>query len=157
MAVFTNGRVVTQDVGLTMEYVLPEHLGRVRRELEGGLRRWSPGRALGPLGPAVLDRSQRRLRRGDRGGALPADGTAGASTPLPASTGDLVELGIIDPIKVARSALEHAASIAALLLATDVLVAEELQGVTGEILAPGFGDLAEGLPRPSSDAATPSL
>ena len=37
------------------------------------------------------------------------------------------------------------------------LVAEEIQGVTGEIIAPGFGDLAEGLPRPSSDAATPSL
>jgi len=71
--------------------------------------------------------------------------------------GDLVRLGIIDPIKVTRSALEHAASIAALLLTTDVLVAEEIQGVTGEVLAPGFGDLAEGLPRPSSDAATPSF
>src|SRR2546421_225393 len=71
--------------------------------------------------------------------------------------GDLIKLGVVDPIKVTRSALEHAASIAALLLTTDVLVAEEIQGVTGEILAPGFGDLAEGLPRPSSDAATPSL
>jgi hypothetical protein len=47
--------------------------------------------------------------------------------------------------------------IAALLLTTDALVAEEVQGVTGAIMAPGFGDLAEGLPRPSSDAATPSL
>jgi chaperonin GroEL len=70
---------------------------------------------------------------------------------------DLIALGVIDPLKVTRSALEHAASIAALLLTTDALVAEEVQGVTGEILAPGFGDLAEGLPRPSSDASTPSL
>lgn len=64
--------------------------------------------------------------------------------------------GIIDPLKVTRSALENAVSIAALILTTDALVAEEVQGVTGEILAPGFGDLAEGLPRASSDAATPT-
>jgi chaperonin GroEL len=79
---------------------------------------------------------------------------------LDALTGDysdLIELGVIDPLKVTRSAFEHAASIAALLLTTDALVAEEVQGVTGEILAPGFGDLAEGLPRPSSDASTPNI
>jgi chaperonin GroEL len=70
---------------------------------------------------------------------------------------DLIGIGVIDPLKVTRSALEHAASIAALLLTTDALVAEEVQGVTGAVIAPGFGDLAEGLPRPSSDAATPSL
>ncbi|MST31768.1 chaperonin GroEL [Acidimicrobiaceae bacterium USS-CC1] len=69
---------------------------------------------------------------------------------------DLIEAGVIDPLKVSRSALENAASIAALLLTTDALVAEEVQRVTGEILAPGFGDLAEGLPRASSDAATPT-
>lgn len=70
--------------------------------------------------------------------------------------GELVTTGIIDPLKVTRSALENAVSIAALILTTDALVAEEVQGVTGEIIAPGFGDLAEGLPRASSDAATPS-
>ncbi|MGH9069142.1 MAG: chaperonin GroEL [Acidimicrobiales bacterium] len=78
---------------------------------------------------------------------------------LDALSGDFVDLvgaGIIDPLKVTRSALENAASIAALLLTTDALVAEEVQRVTGEIYAPGFGDLAEGLPRASSDAATPS-
>lgn len=70
--------------------------------------------------------------------------------------GELVSAGIIDPLKVTRSALENAVSIAALILTTDALVAEEIQGVRGEIIAPGFGDLAEGLPRASSDAATPS-
>jgi chaperonin GroEL len=69
---------------------------------------------------------------------------------------DLIEAGIVDPAKVTRSALENAASIAALLLTTDALVAEEVQAVTGQIVAPGFGDLAEGLPRASSDASTPS-
>jgi len=70
--------------------------------------------------------------------------------------GELLDSGVIDPLKVTRSALENAVSIAALVLTTDALVAEEVHGVTGEIIAPGFGDLAEGLPRASSDAATPT-
>ena len=70
---------------------------------------------------------------------------------------DVITAGFVDPLKVTRSPLEDAASIAALLLTTDALVAEEIQRVTGQIMAPGFGDLAEGLPRPSSDAATRSL
>jgi len=96
----------------------------------------------------------------DTAGVVEQCRTMGDTEGLDALTGeygDLIKLGVIDPIKVTRSALEHAASIAALLLTTDVLVAEEIQGVTGEIIAPGFGDLAEGLPRASSDAATPSL
>ena len=47
---------------------------------------------------------------------------------LNAATGeyvDLVAAGIIDPVKVTRSALLNAASIAALLLTTDVLVADK--------------------------------
>jgi chaperonin GroEL len=39
--------------------------------------------------------------------------------------GDLVAAGIIDPVKVTRSALENAASIAGMLLTTDVLVVEK--------------------------------
>ena len=38
--------------------------------------------------------------------------------------GDLIEMGILDPTKVARSALQNAASIASLILTTDVMVAE---------------------------------
>jgi len=38
--------------------------------------------------------------------------------------GDLVELGVLDPAKVTRSALQNAASVAALILTTDCLVAE---------------------------------
>lgn len=70
--------------------------------------------------------------------------------------GDLMVAGVVDPLKVTRSALENAVSIAGLVLSTDALVVEEVQRVTGEIMAPGFGDLAEGLPRASSDAATPA-
>ena len=37
---------------------------------------------------------------------------------------DLVKAGIIDPTKVARSALQNAASVATLLLTSDALVAD---------------------------------
>lgn len=37
---------------------------------------------------------------------------------------DLVKQGVIDPVKVTRSALENAVSVAAMILTTDVLVAE---------------------------------
>jgi chaperonin GroEL len=70
--------------------------------------------------------------------------------------GDLFEAGIIDPTKVTRSALQNAVSIAALLLTTEALIAEELVAQPGAILAPGFGDLAEGLARPSSPAGSPA-
>ncbi|MBS0356932.1 MAG: chaperonin GroEL [Proteobacteria bacterium] len=38
--------------------------------------------------------------------------------------GDLVEQGVLDPAKVTRSALQNAASVAALILTTDAIVAE---------------------------------
>jgi chaperonin GroEL len=38
--------------------------------------------------------------------------------------GDLVEMGVVDPTKVTRTALQNAASIAGLILTTDALVAE---------------------------------
>jgi chaperonin GroEL len=62
----------------------------------------------------------------------------------------MFDMGIIDPLKVTRSALQSAASIAALLLTTETLIVEEVVGNPGAIYAPGFGDLAEGLVRPSN-------
>lgn len=64
--------------------------------------------------------------------------------------GDMFASGVIDPAKVTRSALQSASSVAALLLTTEALIAEEVYGNPGAIYAPGFGDLAEGLVRPSS-------
>jgi chaperonin GroEL len=64
--------------------------------------------------------------------------------------GDLIADGVIDPVRVTRLSLQHAASVAALLLTTEALVAEQIVGQPGAIMAPGFGDLAEGMARPSS-------
>ena len=45
--------------------------------------------------------------------------------------GDLVEMGVIDPTKVARTALQNAASVAGLMLTTDAMVAELVEDKKG--------------------------
>jgi chaperonin GroEL len=64
--------------------------------------------------------------------------------------GDMFGAGIIDPLKVTRAALESAASIAALLITTETAIVEQVVVNPGAIIAPGFGDLAEGIVRPSN-------
>jgi chaperonin GroEL len=70
--------------------------------------------------------------------------------------GNMVEMGIIDPLRVARSALQNGASVAGLLLTTNTLVAEEQTPWGGSrALMTEFGPLDEGLRQPSPDASTP--
>jgi chaperonin GroEL len=53
--------------------------------------------------------------------------------------GDLVEMGILDPTKVTRLALQNAASVAGLLLTTEVMVAEAPKDEEHSHPAPGGG------------------
>jgi chaperonin GroEL len=53
--------------------------------------------------------------------------------------GDLVKAGVIDPVKVTRSALENAASIASLLLTTETLVVEKPAEEEGDAGHGGHG------------------
>jgi chaperonin GroEL len=76
--------------------------------------------------------------------------SGGGLNALTGEFGDLLEGGVIDPVRVTRLTIENAASVAALLLTTEAVVAEQLLAQPGAIIAPGFGDLAEGLARPSS-------
>ena len=68
--------------------------------------------------------------------------------------GNMIEMGIIDPLRVVRSALQNGASVAGLLLTTNTLVAEE-QTPWSQSLMTEFGQLDEGLHQPSPDASTP--
>ena len=52
---------------------------------------------------------------------------------------DLVKAGIVDPVKVTRSALENAASIGALILTTETLIAEKPEEGNVAAGAPGGG------------------
>jgi chaperonin GroEL len=70
--------------------------------------------------------------------------------------GNMIEMGIIDPLRVVRSALQNGASVAGLLLTTNTLVAEEQTPWGGSpALMTEFGSLDEGLRQPSPDASTP--
>jgi chaperonin GroEL len=70
--------------------------------------------------------------------------------------GNMIEMGIIDPLRVARSALQNGASVAGLLLTTNTLIAEEQTPWGGSpALMTEFGQLDEGLHQPSPDSSTP--
>jgi chaperonin GroEL len=70
--------------------------------------------------------------------------------------GNMVEMGIVDPLRVVRSALANGCSVAGLLLTTNTLVAEEQTPWGGSAaLMTEFGSLDEGLHQPSPDASTP--
>jgi chaperonin GroEL len=70
--------------------------------------------------------------------------------------GNMFEMGIVDPLRVARSALQNGASVAGLLLTTNTLIAEEQTPWGGSpALMTEFGQLDEGLHQPSPDSSTP--
>jgi chaperonin GroEL len=127
----TNGSLSEQVLGAEI----------VRAALSEPLR-WIADNA-GHDGPAVID----RVRALQSGWGLNA---------LTDEYGEMIPAGVIDAAKVTRSALQNAVSIAALLLTTEALIAEELVAQPGAVIAPGFGDLAEGLARPSSPAGSPA-
>ena len=54
--------------------------------------------------------------------------------------GDLFKLGIIDPTKVVRTALQDAASVAGLLITTEAMVAEKPKKETAPAMPPGGMD-----------------
>ncbi len=70
--------------------------------------------------------------------------------------GNMIEMGVVDPLRVVRSALQNGASVAGLLLTTNTLVAEEQTPWGGSpALMTEFGSLDEGLHQPSPDPSTP--
>ena len=67
-----------------------------------------------------------------------SEGTMGLNA-LTGKVEDLVKAGVIDPAKVTRSALQNAASIAALLLTTEALVADKPEKHPAPAMPPGGG------------------
>jgi chaperonin GroEL len=54
--------------------------------------------------------------------------------------GDMLQMGVVDPTKVGRTALQNAASVASLILTTDAMVAE-LPKETKQAPAPAMSDM----------------
>lgn len=55
--------------------------------------------------------------------------------------GDLIELGILDPTKVTRTALQNAASVASLILTTEATVSEAPKDEAPAAAGHGMGDM----------------
>ncbi|GAB5500065.1 MAG: chaperonin GroEL [Pseudohongiellaceae bacterium] len=55
--------------------------------------------------------------------------------------GDMIEAGIIDPTKVTRSALQHAGSIAGLMLTTEVMITDKPQDKSAHSHGAGMSDM----------------
>ena len=53
--------------------------------------------------------------------------------------GDLIEMGVLDPTKVVRVALQNAASIAGLMITTEAMIAEAPKQETP--MPPGMGEM----------------
>jgi chaperonin GroEL len=84
----------------------------VRRALEEPMRQLA--RNAGKEGAVIIDEVRRRRLEG---------GSIGYNVMTEAYE-DMLKSGIIDPAKVTRSAVQNAASIAAMILTTEALIAE---------------------------------
>jgi chaperonin GroEL len=58
---------------------------------------------------------------------------------------NMIDAGVIDPAKVTRGALENAASIAAMILTTEALIADEPKE-DGDMMPGGMGGMGGGMP-----------
>jgi chaperonin GroEL len=94
----------------------------------------------GSRSPDPPDRRERRRRRLDRcrQGAGEANGNFGFNAQTE-EYGDMIEMGIIDPAKVVRVALQDAASVAGLLITTEAMIAEARRRGSGAM--PGGGGM----------------
>ena len=54
---------------------------------------------------------------------------------------DMIDAGIVDPVKVTRTALENAASIASMVLTSESLVAEKKEPQPAAPAGAGMGDM----------------
>ena len=126
------------------------------------------GDVTGDYAIGVVDRAPgaERARHADRPNAgYPAAEVVAATAALGIDDGfdalsgrhgNMIELGIVDPLRVVRSALANGASVAGLLLTTNTLVAEEQTPWGGSrALMTEYGSLDEGLHQPSPDSSTP--
>ena len=55
--------------------------------------------------------------------------------------GDMIDMGILDPTKVTRSALQNAASVAGLMITTEAMVADQPQDEAAAAAAPDMGGM----------------
>jgi chaperonin GroEL len=101
----------------------------MRRALEEPMRRIASN--SGQDGAVIID-TVRRMAKAKKNHNLGYNVLSGEFE-------DMVKSGIIDPAKVTRSAVENAASIAAMILTTDALVTDVPEKNSASMMPPGGG------------------
>ncbi len=86
----------------------------VRRALEAPMKKLASN--AGQDGSVIIDNVRRKSKE--------AKNKNIGYNVLTSEYGDMIEAGVIDPVKVVRGALENAASIAAMILTTDALITD---------------------------------
>jgi chaperonin GroEL len=125
------GVAYLRSIGVLAEAKLPDEeqqgINIVRRALEEPMRQIAVN--AGFEGSVVVE----KVKEGS--GAYGFDADTG-------NFGDLMKAGIIDPTKVARFALQNAASVASLMLTTEAMVAEKPKKKTppAPAMPPDMGD-----------------
>src|SRR5688572_20427040 len=103
----------------------------VRKALEAPIRRLASN--AGQDGSVIID----GVRRAQGTGAK-ANKNIGYNV-LTGEFTDMIKAGVIDPVKVVRGALENAASIAAMMLTTEVLITDAPEKDKAPAMPPGGG------------------
>src|SRR5205807_1236932 len=142
IATLTGGTVISDEVGLTLEKASVNDLGEAKKVvvekenttiIDGAGKptdikaRIESIRQQAEEATSDYDKEklQERVAKLSGGVALVKEGKgAFGYNAATGRYGDLLEEGILDPTKVARLALQNAASVAGLLLTTEVMVAE---------------------------------
>src|SRR5438034_1105001 len=165
IAILTGGQVVSEEVGLKLESIGLELLGRARKVVvtkdettivEGAGSKSEVQGRINQIRNEIdntdsdydREKLQERLAKLSGGVAIIK---VGAATEVELKEKkhrieDVVKAGVIDAAKVTRSALQNAASIAALFLTTEAVVADKLEenkggGMPGGMPGGGMGDM----------------
>ena len=101
----------------------------MRRALEEPMRRIASN--AGQEGAVVIDTVRRMAKEKD-------NNNIGFNV-MSGEYEDMVKSGIIDPAKVTRSAVENAASIAAMILTTDAMITDVPEKNSSPAMPPGGG------------------
>src|SRR5204862_117897 len=126
IATLTGGKAITEDLGIKLENVKLEDLGRAKK--------------------VTIDKDNTTIIEG-AGKSADIEGRVKQIRSQVENTtsdyGDMVKMGVIDPAKVTRLALQNAASIAGLMLTTEALIADikEEDKKAAAAGAPGAGGM----------------
>src|SRR5437773_2708915 len=138
IAILTGGQVIAEEVGQTLEKATLKDLGRAKR-IEVAKEETTVIDGAGD--PKAIEARVKIIRRALEEPLRMIVANAGAEPSVVMNKimegkgnfgfnaqteqfGDLVEMGVLDPTKVSRTALQNAASVAGLLLTTEAMVAE---------------------------------